>query len=80
MKILIDVVVLHRSDGVLIPIKVIWEDGKKYNIDKVLDIKKRASHKVGGYGLRYSCIIMGSLKFLWLEKFEDSSRWFVEGK
>jgi hypothetical protein len=80
MKIFIDAIVLYKIDGKLIPIKVFWKDDRTYKIDKVLDIKKRASLKAGGYGLRYSCMINGQLRYLWLETFENGTRWFVEGK
>ncbi|NLY43053.1 MAG: hypothetical protein GX066_03580 [Clostridiaceae bacterium] len=75
-KVFVDVIVKFTSDGQKIPLTVIWEDGRKFEVDKVLDIRKAASLKVGGQGLRYRCRIMGKETFLWLE--ED--KWFVEAK
>ena len=44
--------------------------------DRILDIRRAASLKAGGAGIRYTCRIRGRVKYLWLEE----SRWFVEAK
>ena len=75
-KVFVDVVVKHRKDGQKLPMTVIWEDGKKYIVDRVLDIRKSASLKAGGQGLRYKCRIRGRETFLWLE----DGKWFVEAR
>lgn len=72
----VDVIVKFTKTGQKIPMTIIWKDGNKYEIDKVLDIKMAASMKVGGQGNRYNCKIMGNSTYLW---FEDDI-WFVEGK
>ena len=63
-----------QDDGKIIPLTIMWENGKTFNIDKVLDIRKKASTKGGGKGLRYTCKILGQERFLWL----DDNIWFVE--
>ena len=63
-----------QDDGKIIPLTILWENGKTFNIDKVLDIRKKASTKGGGKGLRYTCKILGQERFLWL----DDNIWFVE--
>lgn len=45
-------------------------------VDKVLEVKKAASLKVGGQGMRYTCKVCGKQTYLFLE----DGRWFVEGK
>ena len=70
----VDVVSKMRSDGTILPLKIIWEDGKEYVVDKVQCIKKAASLKAGGCGIRYTCIISGQQRFLFLEDY----KWFVE--
>lgn len=75
-KVFVDVVVRHTKDGSKIPLTIVWEDGRKYDIDKVTDTRPAASLKVGGQGMRYKCRICGKYTFLWLE----DGRWFVEGK
>ncbi|MCL2078266.1 MAG: hypothetical protein FWH17_00315 [Oscillospiraceae bacterium] len=59
-----------------IPIDVTWVDGRVYEIDRVLDVRRAASLKGGGLGLRYKCRIDGRETFMWL----DSYSWFVEAK
>ena len=54
----------------------------KFDVDgtvvplEILDIRRAASLKAGGAGIRYTCRIRGRVKYLWLEE----SRWFVEAK
>ena len=52
--------------------------GKKdiIKIDRVLDVRRAASLKAGGIGLRYTIRIHGKATHLY---FEDP-QWFVEGK
>lgn len=75
-KVFVDVVLKCSRDGRQTPLTVIWEDGRTYEVDKVLDFRQAASLKVGGQGLRYKCRICGHETFLWLE----DGKWFVEGK
>ena len=60
--------------GFVTPLTLIWSDGKKFDIDKVVDIRKKASLKGGGMGLRYTCVIKNQEKYIWL----DDYTWFVE--
>lgn len=75
-KVYVKVIASFEIDGKIIPMSITWEDGSVYEIDKVIEILPRASLKVGGTGLRYSCRISGHETYLFLEE----SRWFVEGK
>ena len=47
-KVYVDVVAEFRKDGKLVPIFFTWEDGRKYNIDRILKIERCASRKAGG--------------------------------
>ena len=61
----------------LCPTKVItWEDGTHYEIDQIKDVRKAASLKAGGAGIRYRVRIGRTETNLFLEE----NRWFVEGK
>lgn len=62
------------DSGKIVPLSIVWDNDKVYEIDKVLDIRKKASTKGGGAGLRYTCRIKGQERFLWL----DNYIWFVE--
>ena len=71
-----NVSVIARMDisGKVTPLFLIWENGKIYEIDKVLDIRKKASTKGGGMGLRYLCKFGNHERYLWLDEYI----WFVE--
>jgi len=73
-KIYVDVIALHRKDGSLKPLVILWENGVKYAIDKVTQVVPAASMKAGGAGIRYTCRISGQLRYLFLEE----KRWFIE--
>jgi hypothetical protein len=75
-KVFVDVVMKCTRNGEKIPLTVLWEDGRSFSVDKVLDIRKSASLKVGGQGFRYKCRISGRETFLWLE----DGKWFVEAR
>ena len=70
----IDVNAVFHADGRLIPVSIIWEDGRKFEIDRILDIRKAASTKAGGIGTRYLCMIWGKQVALYFEE----PRWFIE--
>lgn len=76
MKTYVCVKACFNTLGVIIPEIIIWEDGRKFYIDKVLDSRPAASLKGGGCGIRYTCRIKGNETYLYL----DGSRWFVERK
>ena len=65
-----------HPDGKIMPTCMIWEDGTRYEIDRVLDVRQAPSLKAGGLGIRYKCRISGRERYLWLEE----NRWFVEAR
>lgn len=70
----VEVTAKFDTEGKVFPLKILWEDGSSYFIDKVLDVRPAASLKAGGAGIRYTCRINMVERFLFLEE----SRWFVE--
>lgn len=70
----INVIAKMEIDGIPKPIEIIWENGKSYNISKITDIRKKASTKGGGAGLRYTCIINDKERFLFLVDY----KWLIE--
>jgi len=75
-KVFVDVTATFTKDGNIIPMNFIWEDGRKYEIDKVLDKRRAASLKAGGQGIRYKCRVLGKDVYMFLE----DGRWFMESK
>ena len=76
MKQFVEVVARFDSAGRMEPQKIIWEDGRTFPIDCVLDVRRAASLKAGGQGTRYTCRICGKRRYL----FYDPPQWFVEGR
>lgn len=75
-KVYVEVVAEFNTDGTIIPLSIRWVDGARYKIDRVLDVRRAASLKAGGIGLRYTVRIQGKVTWLYFE----APRWFVEGK
>ena len=73
----VEVTARFDVDGTVFPLEIHWEDGAKFEIDRILDIRRAASLKAGGVGWRYTCRIRGQVRYIWLE---DDGRWFVEAK
>lgn len=73
-KTYVDVVARIDEDGKVTPLSIRWRDGRVFEIDRVIDVIRRASTRVGGTGLRYTVSVNGREKYLF---FEDP-RWFVE--
>lgn len=64
------------KEGGIRPVEIVWNDGRRYTVDKVKFIE-RAPARTGGVGVkRYTVIINGLEKYLYFEK--DNERWFVE--
>jgi hypothetical protein len=72
----VEVVTRTGTDGKVVPLSIIWDDGRVFEIDRVTDMRRAASLKVGGTGIRYICQIKDTHTFLY---FEDPL-WFVEEK
>ena len=75
MKQYISVTARFDPDGDILPLYINWEDGRRFTIDRVTDVRYAASLKAGGAGIRYTCRIHNREKYIFLEE----NRWFVEG-
>ncbi len=83
LKVYVPVEVAFREDGKMIPHVITWEDGTKYEIDRVIDVRQAAAQKAGGQGDRYTIRIGGKESYLFFERSANQSgdkigRWFVE--
>ena len=65
------------ADGRVTPRAVIWDDGRRFEVDRVLDVRAAASLKTGGDGIRYTVQVGGRSTYLFLE---GGARWFVEAR
>ena len=85
LKVYVPVEVQFRSDGVMLPRMITWEDGTRYEIDRVTDIRQAAAMRAGGQGDRYTVFINGKQSYLFFERSPNQTgncigRWFVERK
>ena len=74
-KVYVDVVVYFTREGQVRPLSFLWEDGSRYEIDKIKSIKRAASMKAGGRGVLYKCMIRGRESNLY---YEGNNKWFME--
>lgn len=74
-KVTVRVLAEFDEFGRVWPRSIVLEDGRSFDIDRILDVRQAASLKAGGSGMRYTCRIKGRSVYL----FCDDNRWFVEG-
>lgn len=82
-KVYVAVRVAFKEDGTMIPKEITWEDGCRYSIDRVTDIRQAAAMKAGGQGDRYTIWMGNRQTYLFFERScsmtgNNIGRWFVE--
>ena len=70
----VTVIAKMKSSGVIEPLSLLWEDGREFLIDRLLDSRPMASTRGGGMGIRYTVRIKGKERYLFLDQY----LWFVE--
>ena len=83
IKVYVGVEADFGSDGVMLPRTIIWEDGTRFEVDRVLDICPAPALKAGGQGDRYSVRINNPPTYIFFERSTNLTgnvigRWFVE--
>ena len=61
-KVYVEVIVKFSTEGAMMPIEFIWEDGTKYVINKVKSRERCASRKAGGTGIMFMVASAGTEK------------------
>ena len=71
-----NVTVLARmlETGNVVPVEIVWDDGRRFKIDKILAKEKCAGLKGGGKGIRYTIRVGENERYLFLDEYT----WFVE--
>jgi hypothetical protein len=64
--------------GQLIPRRIYYDDLHVYEVDKILEVRKAASLKVGGNGLLYRIKIMNKETRIFFDDYEF--KFFIENK
>lgn len=75
-KVFVEVELRVSPEGEIRPLSITFEDGIKYEIDRLCQRTRAHSTKVGGTGIRYTIVINNHQTYL----FEDDGKWFVEAK
>lgn len=76
IKVFVEVTARHDIHGNVRPLTIKWEDGRIFEVDRLLDVRQAPALKAGGVGIRYTCRIRNKQVYL----FDDEGKWFVERK
>ena len=74
MKVYVEVTAKFDTDGIMMPVYFIWEDGTVYQIDRIKAKERCASRKAGGTGIMYTVMVDGKECHL----FYEFDKWFME--
>lgn len=66
----------HLTSGKTVPLMFREEEGPVVMIDRVLDVRKAASLRAGGRGMRYTVRSQGKVFYLFCDPMYDI--WFIE--
>lgn len=76
MKVYVEVTTKFDTDGIMMPVSFIWEDGTVYQIGRIKAKERCASRKAGGTGIMYTVMVDGKECHL----FYEFDKWFMERK
>lgn len=72
----VQVVSSTSPDGDVTPLVIVWNDGRRYRVSRVLDRRRAYSETTGATGLRYTVRVGRRVTYLYYE----DPRWFVEAR
>lgn len=70
----VQVLVIFTPDGKMIPKAIELENGRRFSIDQIMDIKRAVQRRPGQPQLEFTCRIWGQDCSLY---YEDNCRWFT---
>ena len=73
-RIYVDMVVKYSPAGQITPVSFVWDDGREYDVGKIIRIVKGSSLKVFSSGFRFLCQ-KGNRRYY---KYYDGERWYME--
>ncbi len=74
-KVYVAMILRISEDGKMSPLAVEWENGQRYDITKIIDVRQAPPRHVGSSPtVRYTVDIAGSRR----ELYHEGERWFVE--
>ena len=63
-------------EGRVTPLVVVWDDGRRFEVARVLEVRQARAAKTGGAGLRFTVAVEGRRTYV----FYENPRWFVEAR
>ncbi|NLC96080.1 MAG: hypothetical protein GX675_00705 [Erysipelotrichaceae bacterium] len=72
----VSVVTLYDLAGNISPLFIVWDNGVKYKIDRVIQRCPASLFESGGSGIRYTCLFNGQRRYLFL----DENKWYIESQ
>ena len=83
VKVYLKVFVEFTEDGQMLPRILVWEDGQRFQIDRVNDVRPSYAPKAGGHGDRYTIMVNRQERYLFFEHSTNDNggnlgRWFLE--
>lgn len=75
-KVCVEVTAKFSRDGGVKPLSLVWEDGRRLEVDRVKAVERAPARVSALLPIRYTCVILGRERWLYLEP--DKMRWFVE--
>lgn len=75
IKVYVAVILRVDEDGRMAPLAIEWEDGRRFDITKVADVRQAPPRHIGSSPtVRYVVDIAGNRR----ELYHEGARWFVE--
>ena len=72
----VEVVSKTDVEGRVMPLVVVWDDGRRFEVARVLEVRQARAAKTGGAGLRFTIAVGGRHTHV----FYVNPRWFVEAR
>ena len=69
---------LTATDGNVTPIEIFWGDGRRFSVDRVIEVCRAHSITAGGCGVRYKSRVRGRETHLFFDEYRKA--YFVEAK
>lgn len=70
----IEIIAKHDVKGNIHPLSIVWEDGRVFSVDRVIDVRQAGAMKAGGCGTRYTCKVHGKEVYL----FHEEGQWYLD--
>ena len=71
-KLFVNVLCDHQKDGTLRPVRIIWADGRTWDIRRTLHVAEPVENEFEG--IRYTVLIGSAEKYI----YRTGTKWYVE--